>query len=53
MMILTLPRCWRIVSGLRLWHRDRQDGVQALELVEQEAPHLMLLDLDMPTPDRS
>jgi len=25
-----------------------QDGVQALELVEQEAPHLMLLDLDMP-----
>jgi len=25
-----------------------QDGVQALELVEQEAPGLMLLDLDMP-----
>lgn len=25
-----------------------QDGVQALELIEQEAPHLMLLDLDMP-----
>jgi DNA-binding NtrC family response regulator len=25
-----------------------RDGVQALELVEQEAPHLMLLDLDMP-----
>ncbi|HJT22574.1 MAG TPA: sigma-54 dependent transcriptional regulator [Nitrospira sp.] len=25
-----------------------QDGVQALELVEQEAPNLMLLDLDMP-----
>jgi len=25
-----------------------QDGVQALEMVEQEAPHLMLLDLDMP-----
>lgn len=25
-----------------------QDGVQALDLVEQEAPHLMLLDLDMP-----
>jgi DNA-binding NtrC family response regulator len=24
------------------------DGVQALEKVEQEAPHLMLLDLDMP-----
>lgn len=24
------------------------DGVQALELVEQETPHLMLLDLDMP-----
>ena len=24
------------------------DGVQALELVELEAPHLMLLDLDMP-----
>src|SRR5437867_7693116 len=24
------------------------DGVEALELVEQEAPHLMLLDLDMP-----
>lgn len=25
-----------------------QDGVQALELIEQEAPQLMLLDLDMP-----
>src|SRR5438477_13161208 len=25
-----------------------QDAVQALELAEQEAPHLMLLDLDMP-----
>ena len=25
-----------------------RDGVEALELVEQEAPHLMLLDLDMP-----
>ena len=25
-----------------------RDGVQALETVEQEAPHLMLLDLDMP-----
>lgn len=25
-----------------------RDGVQALEMVEQEAPHLMLLDLDMP-----
>ncbi len=25
-----------------------QDGMQALEMVEQEAPHLMLLDLDMP-----
>jgi DNA-binding NtrC family response regulator len=25
-----------------------QDGVKALELIEQEAPHLMLLDLDMP-----
>ncbi|MGH7182905.1 MAG: response regulator, partial [Nitrospiraceae bacterium] len=25
-----------------------QDGVRALELVEQEAPGLMLLDLDMP-----
>ena len=25
-----------------------RDGVQALELVQQEAPHLMLLDLDMP-----
>jgi DNA-binding NtrC family response regulator len=25
-----------------------QDGIQALELVEQEAPNLMLLDLDMP-----
>ena len=25
-----------------------KDGVEALELVEQEAPHLMLLDLDMP-----
>jgi DNA-binding NtrC family response regulator len=25
-----------------------QDGVQALDMVEQEAPHLMLLDLDMP-----
>ncbi len=24
------------------------DGVQALEMVEQDAPHLMLLDLDMP-----
>jgi DNA-binding NtrC family response regulator len=24
------------------------DGIQALEKVEQEAPHLMLLDLDMP-----
>jgi len=24
------------------------DGVQALEKIEQEAPHLMLLDLDMP-----
>jgi DNA-binding response OmpR family regulator len=24
------------------------DGLQALEKVEQEAPHLMLLDLDMP-----
>ncbi len=24
------------------------DGVEALELVEQDAPHLMLLDLDMP-----
>ncbi|WP_455243756.1 sigma-54-dependent transcriptional regulator [Petrachloros mirabilis] len=24
------------------------DGVHALEMVEQEAPHLMLLDLDMP-----
>ncbi len=25
-----------------------RDGVEALELVEREAPHLMLLDLDMP-----
>ena len=25
-----------------------RDGIQALEMVEQEAPHLMLLDLDMP-----
>jgi DNA-binding NtrC family response regulator len=25
-----------------------RDGVQALELIEQETPHLMLLDLDMP-----
>ncbi|HMU56014.1 MAG TPA: sigma-54 dependent transcriptional regulator [Nitrospira sp.] len=25
-----------------------QDGIQALELIEQEAPQLMLLDLDMP-----
>ena len=25
-----------------------RDGVEALELIEQEAPHLMLLDLDMP-----
>jgi len=25
-----------------------RDGVEALELVEQEGPHLMLLDLDMP-----
>ena len=25
-----------------------RDGVQALELAEQEVPHLMLLDLDMP-----
>src|ERR1051325_11032696 len=25
-----------------------RDGVEALELVEQEAPHLILLDLDMP-----
>jgi len=25
-----------------------RDGLQALEMVEQEAPHLMLLDLDMP-----
>ncbi len=25
-----------------------RDGVEALDLVEQEAPHLMLLDLDMP-----
>jgi DNA-binding response OmpR family regulator len=25
-----------------------EDGVQALEKVEQEAPSLMLLDLDMP-----
>ena len=25
-----------------------RDGIQALELVEQEAPNLMLLDLDMP-----
>jgi len=25
-----------------------RDGVEVLELIEQEAPHLMLLDLDMP-----
>jgi DNA-binding NtrC family response regulator len=25
-----------------------RDGVEALELIEQETPHLMLLDLDMP-----